>query len=155
MLTNKEADTDDKKIAKLQERLEYDTADNDKDASSDAFENFYNKYKIKEDTEIQQIINDDIKILNYVLIHVVVKAISLETPFNTLENDFIQNIKQDINKSNRESLFKKFVKFNLNKIAHDKLKDITRKEEEMKRISDAVRIIKEILSNIKSNTWEE
>ncbi len=146
--------TDDEKLATLQNNLKRELpAQSNK--TDDDFESFYKQHKIVCLEDIQQILNDDIKILNYVLIHVVVKAISLETPFKTLENDFIQNIKQDIEKPNRESQFKKFVKLNLNKIAYDKLKDITRKEEEMKRISDAVRIIKEILSNIKSNTWEE
>ena len=146
--------TDEQKLSTLQNNLKRQSpAQSNK--PGDDFESFYKQHKIESLENIQQILNDDIKILNYVLIHVVVKAISLETPFKTLENDFIQNIKQDIEKPNRESLFKKFIKLNLNKIAYDKLKDITRKEEEMKRISDAVRIIKEILSNIKSNTWEE
>lgn len=146
--------TDDDKLLTLQNNLKHQ-APNGANKTEDDFVSFYKQHKIESLDAIKEILNDDIRILNYVLIHVVVKAISLETPFNTLENDFIQNIKQDIEKPNKESQFKKFIKLNLNKIAYEQLKDITRKEEEMKRISDAVRIIKEILSNIKSNTWEE
>ncbi len=146
--------TDEQKLSTLQNNLKLQSPAK-ANKKGDDFEAFYKQHKIDSLEAIQEILNDDIKILNYVLIHVVVKAISLETPFKTLENDFIQNIKQDIEKPNKESQFKKFVKLNLNKIAYEQLKDITRKEEEMQRISDAVRIIKEILSNIKSNTWEE
>ena len=146
--------SDEQKLSTLQKNLKHQTPVS-ASKTEDNFEEFYKQHKIDSLETIQEILNDDIKILNFVLIHVVVKAISLETPFKTLENDFIQNIKQDIEKPNKESQFKKFIKLNLNKIAYEQLKDITRKEEEMKRISDAVRIIKEILSNIKSNTWEE
>ncbi len=143
--------TNEEKLTTLQNNLKYELSKRD----DDDFESFYKRHKIDSLEAIQDILNDDIKILNYVLIHVVVKAISLETPFNTLENDFIQNIKQDIEKTNKESQFKKFIKLNFDKIAHEQLKDITRKEEDLKRISEAVGIIKEILSNIKSNKWEE
>lgn len=152
MLADDKSEND--KLSTLQNNLKREAPANFNKAQDD-FESFYKQHKIESLDAIREILNDDIRILNYVLIHVVVKAISLETPFQTLENDFIQNIKQDIEKPNKESQFKKFIKLNLNKIAYEQLKDITRKEEEMKRISDAVRIIKEILSNIKSNTWEE
>lgn len=152
MLADDKSEND--KLSTLQNNLKREAPANF-NKKQDDFESFYKQHKIESLDAIREILNDDIRILNYVLIHVVVKAISLETPFQTLENDFIQNIKQDIEKPNKESKFKKFIKLNLNKIAYEQLKDITRKEEEMKRISDAVRIIKEILSNIKSNTWEE
>ncbi len=102
--------------------------------------------------EIMDNLNEDIRILNYVLIHSVVNAIDLETPFGAFETNFIEDIKKEFDDDGH---FADFVNDNYSRINADSMNKIKREMEQMRMLSEAVETTKKHLSNIKSNTWEE
>lgn len=102
----------------------------------------------KNEVEIQQQLNMDIKILNYVLIHSVVNAINLETPFAAYENNFIEEIVDEL----KDKLsFNQFVNKHFAKIKPGSDEEIKEKIERIKRISNSAAEVNRILTNIKSN----
>ncbi|MBR4326044.1 MAG: dynamin family protein [Bacteroidales bacterium] len=96
--------------------------------------------------EFMEIMNKDLQILNYVLIHYVVKAIALESPFKTLINNFIQQIKSELEAEN----FDKFISDNISMIKSEEYKSIENAVEENRRNIEAVKIINGILQEMKS-----
>ena len=96
--------------------------------------------------EFMEIMNKDLQILNFVLIHYVVKAIALENPFKTLMNNYIQQIKSELDSEN----FDMFITDNIEMIKSEEYKDIENAVEENRRNIEAVKIINRILQEMKN-----
>jgi uncharacterized protein YdeI (YjbR/CyaY-like superfamily) len=86
--------------------------------------------------------------LNYVFIHSVVNAINLETPFAAYENNFIEEI---VNELNEKLSFNQFVNKHFSKIKPGSDDEIREKMEKMKRVTATLAQIEKLLTNIKSN----
>ncbi|MCR4561037.1 MAG: hypothetical protein K5685_13250, partial [Bacteroidales bacterium] len=82
----------------------------------------------------------------FVLIHYVVKAIALENPFKTLMNNYIQQIKAELDSEN----FDIFITDNIEMIKSEEYKDIENAVEENRRNIEAVKIINRILQEMKT-----
>jgi hypothetical protein len=144
MMTDEKSDDD--KLKTLQNRLEREKP------TATAKNNDFVYTNVETPEEIMTILNEDIKILNYVLIHSVINAIDLETPFGAFETNFIEDIKKEFDD---DGGFADFVNNNYSRINADSVNKIKREMEQMRLLNEAVANTKKHLSNIKSNTWEE
>lgn len=108
----------------------------------------YNYPSPKNEQDIQQQLNVDIKILNYVFIHSVVNAINMETPFAAYENNFIEEI---VNELNEKLSFNQFVNKHFSKIKPGSDDEIREKIEKMKLVTETLAQIQKTLTNIKSD----
>ncbi len=131
-------------LATFLERFDSRSSNDDSDTKEPEY--IYPSPKIEQD--IQQQLNADIKILNYVLIHSVVNAIDLETPFAAYENNFIEEI---VNELNEKLSFNQFVNKHFSKIKPGSDDEIREKMEKMKRVTATLAQIEKLLTNIKSN----
>lgn len=141
--------TDEKKITFLRNNLSTVNLQSTKTDDDDLYSTRFD-VQIATKEEFMEIMNRDLQILNYVLIHYVVKAIALESPFKTLMNNYIQQIKAELDGEN----FDKFISDNISMIKSEEYRNIENAVEENRRNIEAVKIINGILQEMKTENQQ-